>query len=155
MKLKLIPILTRMHHDISTATQVEGLINSCIFPSPTLFLSTLQSPLSFLLFHLSSSSSSTSILTLPPHPSSSSFLLILPSHCPFSPPLTPLLFPTLPPHPISSPSLQVRDLCVKLLLSYPSLSFVTAILHTLTELAIATVVHMVDQVGGGYSDWFP
>ena len=26
MKLKLIPILTRMHHDISTATQVEGLI---------------------------------------------------------------------------------------------------------------------------------
>ena len=225
MKLKLIPILTRMHHDISTATQVEGLIitsfSSIVQPlplplhptssslsssfvillchppqllfspsfltvpphcpsSPSLLTVPPHRPSSPSLFtvppHLPSSPSlltfplhlpsSPSLLTVPPHLPSSPSLFTVPPHRPSSPSL--LTFPphrpssllpflalpphTLSPHPISSPSLQVRDLCVKLLPSYPSLSFVTAILHTLTELAIATVVHMVDQVGGPNSD---
>lgn len=41
---------------------------------------------------------------------------------------------------------QVRELCLRLLPSYPSLSFVAAIFHTLTELAMATVVHVPEQV---------
>ena len=149
MKLKLIPILTRMHHDISTATQVEALIITCIkfCQSSSPPSDPPSDPPSLLILF--------TFLLHPPQPlfsPSSSFLLTVPSH--LLPSLLSSLF-TLSPHPISSPSLQVRDLCVKLLLSYPSLSFVTAILHTLTELAIATVVHMVDQVGGGYSNWFP
>ena len=41
---------------------------------------------------------------------------------------------------------QVRELCIKLLPAYPSLSFVTTILHTLTKLSIATLTHVPDQV---------
>ena len=41
---------------------------------------------------------------------------------------------------------QVRELCIKLLPAYPSLAFVTVILHTLTELSIATLIHIPDQV---------
>lgn len=41
---------------------------------------------------------------------------------------------------------QVRELCLKLLPSYPSLSLVTTTLHTLTKLAVATLVHATQQV---------
>lgn len=44
------------------------------------------------------------------------------------------------------PMMQVREVCVKLLPAYPSLAFVTAILHTLTELSIATLIHIPNQV---------
>ena len=41
---------------------------------------------------------------------------------------------------------QVRDLCVRLLLSHPSLSLVSALLQTLTTLTLHTLVHSTDQV---------
>ena len=43
--------------------------------------------------------------------------------------------------------LQARQLCVQLLSSYASLAFVSTILQTLTKLAVATLVHVSDQVG--------
>ena len=109
MKLKLIPILTRMHHDISTATQVEGLIITC-FSSIVQFLtlplhppsSSLSSSFLILLNLSSHRPFSPSLLTIPPHrPSSSPPLLTTPPHRPSSSP--PLL--TVPPHHLSSPSL--------------------------------------------------
>lgn len=118
MKLKLIPILTRMHHDISTATQVEGLIITC-FSSIVQFLTLPLHPPSsslsssfLILFNLySHRPSSPSLLTVPPHhPSSPSFLTVPPPHRPSSPSLltvpphllSPLLpFLALPPHTLS------------------------------------------------------
>jgi integrator complex subunit 7 len=41
---------------------------------------------------------------------------------------------------------QVRELCVKLLPTYPAFSLVTSTLHTLTTLAMATKIHIPDQV---------
>eukprot|EP00731_Ephydatia_muelleri_P027688 Em0019g561a len=41
---------------------------------------------------------------------------------------------------------QVRDLCLKLLVAYPSLSFVTVVLHTLTKLSVTTLVDVSAQV---------
>ena len=92
------------------------------------------------------------------------FLFSLPSPPLPSPPLPspplpspPLPSPPLPSSPLSLPPkqallylththTQVRELCLKLLPSYPSTSFTTAILNTLTELAIATLVHVYEQV---------
>ena len=41
---------------------------------------------------------------------------------------------------------QARQLCIQLLSSYASLAFVCVILQTLTKLAVATLVHVSDQV---------
>ena len=49
-------------------------------------------------------------------------------------------------HPLCLSSLQVREVSLQLLQSYPSLSFVTTIIDTLTHLAIATLVQVPDQV---------
>ena len=57
--------------------------------------------------------------------------------------LVPIL--TLMRHNIAAAT-QVRELCLKLLPSYPSLSFVTVILRTLTKLATETLVHVPSQV---------
>ena len=43
-------------------------------------------------------------------------------------------------------------MCVQLLPSYPSFSLVTSTLHTLTTLAMATKIHIPDQV---YTVTFP
>ena len=50
-------------------------------------------------------------------------------------------------HNIYDFPLQARQLCVQLLSSYASLAFVSTILQTLTKLAVATLVHVSDQVG--------
>ena len=42
--------------------------------------------------------------------------------------------------------MQVRKLCMELLINYPSQQFVTTILHTLTQLAAATITDLTDQV---------
>ena len=57
--------------------------------------------------------------------------------------LVPIL--TLMRHDIAAAT-QVRELCLKLLPSYPSLSFVATILQTLTKLATETLVHVPSQV---------
>ena len=49
-------------------------------------------------------------------------------------------------HPLCLSSPQVREVSLQLLQSYPSLSFVTTIIDTLTHLAIATLVQVPDQV---------
>ena len=41
---------------------------------------------------------------------------------------------------------QVRELCLKLLASYPSMSFVILVLRTLTMLSVATLVDVSAQV---------
>ena len=57
--------------------------------------------------------------------------------------LIPIL--TLTRHDIAAAT-QIRELCLKLLPSYPSLSFVSVILQTLTKLATETLVHVPSQV---------
>jgi len=44
---------------------------------------------------------------------------------------------------------QVRKLCQELLKNYPSEEFVTTTLHTLTQLASATISHLTEHVSRG------
>ena len=41
---------------------------------------------------------------------------------------------------------QVREVCLQLLTSHPTLTFVIVVLPTLTELSVATLVQASDQV---------